>query len=305
MLSKNTMVLVKIEGSYAGDPTPTTADNFLAVHNVKINRNLTYNDTQANDGSISPRAGTLGQKYIEFSFDHELQVNNSAQTVPPCDPVLLACGFSKSSGVYTPRTTSMDSCTFYVYEEDVIQHIHGCRGNLAINLNAGQNAIFSFTMQGLYEKPADTTFPVTWTDNGGAPLVAINQAFAYHSTAFVIDSLTVNMNNTLTQSPNMDDAVSHGINSINITDRNPEGSFDPEMFKSATYDIWTVYEAVDQKALTYVLSNGTAKLTISVPKTELMNIQSGDRSGTRIYEFPFRCVRNTGDDEVSLTFAAA
>jgi len=30
---------------------------------------------------------------MTITFDHEIQVNNSAQTVPPIDALLLACGF--------------------------------------------------------------------------------------------------------------------------------------------------------------------------------------------------------------------
>lgn len=305
MLSELKMVLAKIESPYGSDPTPTTAANFVAVQNLRINRPSPYNETQATDGSLSPRAGTLGKKHIEVSFDHALQVNNAAPTVPPCDPLLKACGYTVTAGVYTPRSTGYESCTLYIYEHDILQHVHGVRGDVGFNLRAGEPAILSFTLQGLYEKPTDSTLPATWTDLGGAPLVAINQAFAYDNTALVVDNLQFGLKNTVTQNPNMDDAAGHGIGSIVITNRNPEGSLDPEMFTAATKDIWTFFEGVTQKAITYVLSNGTAKLTISLPKTELLGPQSGDRGGTATYDLPFRCVRTTGDDEISLTFAAA
>jgi len=304
MLIENNILLAKIESPYGSDPTPTTTSNFLACHNVRINPTLGYNDTAATDGSLSPRAGTLGRKYIEVSFDHELQVNDSVQTTPPCKDILKACGYAESSGVYTQRTTSFDSVTIWVYMEDVLQKVSGCRGNVVWNLVAGQPAILAFTMQGLYQKPSDSTFPTSWTDSGGAPLVAINQSFDYDTAHPVIENLSFSLNNALSQNPTMDDAQAHGINEIVITNRMPECSFDAEMPLATSYDYWTVYEAVQQKAVGYVLSNGTAKCTISLPKVEITNMVPGDRGGTRTYNITGRPCRTTGDDEISLTFAA-
>jgi len=134
----------------------------------------------------------------------------------------------------------------------------------------------------------------------------MNQSFDWNTTNHpVVENLAFSLNNTMAQLPSLDDAVSHGISQIAITERNPEGSFDPEMIKAATLDYWTPYADVTQIPIAYVVSNGTAKLTVSLPKTEMMRIGTGDRSGTLIYDIPFKCVRNTGDDEISLTFAAA
>ena len=308
MLSENKLVLVKIESPYGAEPTPTTAANFIAVSNVSVRPNLTYNDTAATDGSLSPRAGTLGQKYLEVTFDHELQMESVTDwKTPPCDPLLLSCGYtdSGSAGVYLPRTTGFQSCTLWIYEEDIVWKINGCRGNVVCNFPAGGNVIFSFTMQGLYTKPVDSTFPTTWTDNGGSPVVAMNQSFDWDSTHHpTTESLSFSLNNTLAQNPSLDDADTHGVSEIVITNRMPEGSFNPEMVKETTDDFLTHYEAVTQTAIAYKVSDGSGALTVSLPKTELTGYSSGDRGGTLIYDLPFRCVRSSGDDEISLTFAA-
>ena len=223
MLTQNNILLAKIEDTYGSDPTPTTADDFVACANVKVNPNVTYNETAATDGSLSPRAGTLGKKYIEITFDHELQVNNSSATVPPCLPLLRACGYANSGGVLTPRTTGFESCTIWVYQEDIVWKVTGCRGNVAWNFTAGEPVKLSFTMQGRYATPTDTTFPVSWTDAGGAPLVAMNQSFDFNTTIHpVTESLGFSLNYALVQNPSIDDAVAHGIQSITYSDRNPE-----------------------------------------------------------------------------------
>lgn len=121
MLTENQMMLVKIEQFEGTDSTPTTAANFLPVHNVAIRPTLGYIDPLAQDGSLSPRPGGLGQKYYEISFDHELVVVNAAQTVPPCDPALQACGFddneeSTTDGKYYPASPRGLKCTRLAFD---------------------------------------------------------------------------------------------------------------------------------------------------------------------------------------------
>ena len=305
MLVKNKLILAKIESPYGVEPTPTTTANFVAAHNISVSPDIAYNETMATDISLSHRAGTLGRKSITVTFDHQLQMNGAT---PPIDPLLLSCGYtdSGSNGVYLPRTTGFQSCTLWVYEENIVWKVNGCRGNAVFNFNAGEPVSVSFTMQGRYVKPADTTFPTSITDAGGKPCVAMNRAFVYNSLNPVVESLSFSLNNTLVAQPNLDDSVAHGIEAIVITDRNPEGSFNPELVTAATTpDYWTLLEAVTQAALTYVVGDGTDNLSVSIPKPELMNITSGDQGGILIYDIPFKCVRNAGDDEISLTFAAA
>jgi len=121
MLTETQLILVELEAVEGTDPTPTTSANFLAVHNVSVTPNITFNDTMAQDGSLSARAGTLGQKYIDVSFDHELQVNNSSPTVPPCDALLQACGWddneeSTTDGKYYPASPRGLSCTRLAFD---------------------------------------------------------------------------------------------------------------------------------------------------------------------------------------------
>ena len=311
MLTENTVLLAKIEATYGTDPTPLTTANFIRVHNVSITPNVTYHDTMGQDVSLSPLAGTLGQKYYEITFDHELIVDNVSTTTPPCDPLLLSCGFddSDSDGVYVPYTiypSGLSSCTIWVYFEDILYKMTGCRGNVEFNLTAGSPAILSFTLQGLYQAPSDSTFPTSVTDtNFSSPLVCMGGSFDWDSSHHpCIESLAFSLNNTMAQRPCMTTDATHGIGGIEITNRMPEGSFNPEMVKTTTDDFQTHFAELTQTAIAYALTNGTVDVDISLPKTEIMNITPGDRNGVRIYDIPFRCVRSSGDDEISITVAA-
>jgi len=485
MLTENSLILVELETITGTDPTPSSTSNFLAVHNIVPSPNLGFNDTLAQDGSLSPRANTLGAKHVEITFDHELQVDNSNKTIPPCDALLQACGWddkeeSITDGKYYPASprglkcirvpydsggtteiavgdtvTGQDSgaqaivltakqvsgtwaggdsagflyvwptlrtpgvadqttgsglsdltmgstytdhanttfeieidaaatpdtfkwrqdsgswtstvsitgsaqtladgvtvtfgattghtladawtitcndtfendeailvstvdcgtvngtqiapsVTIWVYHENVVWKITGCKGDVAWKLTAGQPAILSFRMIGQYAKPTDTTFPVSWTDSGGAPLVAMGGTFAYGTERPVIESLSFGLNNTVNTMPSM--AATHGVGSTEIVQRVPEITFNPEMKKASEEDFWTDYEAVTQTAVSYTLTNGTVDVTISFPQVEITNIVPADRNGSRTWEItgrPCRSAASAGEDEAYVQFAAS
>jgi len=309
MLTQNKLILVKIEGSYGSDPTPTTGANFMAAHNIKVAPAPTYNPTLSTDVSLSKRAGTLGSKSVAISFEHQLQMNGAT---PPCDPLLLSCGFTDtaSNGVYVPRTTSFQSCTIWVYEDGIKWAITGCRGNVEFNFKAGEPVTLTFNMQGRWAAPTDVAYPTSVTDNGGKPCVAMNRAFVYTggdgATNPVTESLNFSLNNTIALQPNLDDSVAHGIEAVVITGRDAKGSFNPEAILAATTPAyWTDFAAVTQVPITYIVGDGTDNLSVSLPKCEIENITPEDQNGIGIYNIPFSMVRTTADDEMSLTFATA
>lgn len=123
MLTENKMILIKLEELDGTDPTPAAANDFLLASNLSVNTNLTYNDTTGSDGTLSRKAGTLGQKYVTLTFDHQLQTNNSAVTVPPIDTLLQICGWDDNEqdsgtyvdGKYWPATPRGLRCTRLPY----------------------------------------------------------------------------------------------------------------------------------------------------------------------------------------------
>lgn len=483
MLTENQLVLVEIEQFEGTDPTPTAASNFIAVSNINISPNLTYHDPAAQDGSLSPRPGVLGQKYMEISFDHEIQVDNSNQTIPPCDALLQACGWddneeSTTPGKYYPASPRGLKCTrlafdagaaaisagdtivgedsgasatvkavtqqtnpgwggtttgvlyvdnitrtvgaadqttgsglsdltmggtytgsadttfliqidlaaatdtfkwkqdggtwttdvamtgsaqtladgvtvtfaattghtladewtvtcnniyendenlqvssatkavmngtqwvpavtIWAYQEDILWKITGAKGDVVFDWASGQLAMASFSMQGLYAKPVDDTFPTTWTDSGGAPLVTMGGTFAFGSKNPCVESISFGLHNTVT--PMVCLGATHATDTIQITNRAPEITINPEVKQASDEDYWTPYEAVTQTAVSYGLTNSTVDVDLSAPKTEISNIAPGNRNGVDIYDITLRPIRSnssSGEDEMYLQFKA-
>ena len=488
MITENQLIYVALESVQGTEPavTPTTTD-FLRVHNISVTPNVEYHSPAGRDVSLSPHAGVLGKKYMDISFSHELQVTNAAQTVPPCDALLQACGWddkeelgasavdgkyypaserglkctkvpfdtgsgtvavgdtvvgtdSGASGVclaalitsgaweadaagwlylwpvlrtpgaadqttgsglsdltmggtYTGNantvflinmdagdaaspntfkwnqdggswtegvaitgsaqtladgvtvtfgattghttadewtvtcndlyennellTVSGTECTvngtqitsavtIWAFLEDTVYKINGAKGNVVWNLTAGGIAMLDFTLTGEYVKSADTTFPTSITDDGGAPLVAMGNSFDWGTEAPCVETMSFSLNNTVTVPSCLD--KTHGAGQTVITGRAPEVSWNPLMTVAADIDQWTPFEAVTQSALAYTLSNSTVDVDISIPKVEISNIQTGDRDGLATYEItgkPCRVTTGSGDDEMYIQFKAS
>jgi len=163
----------------------------------------------------------------------------------------------------------------------------------------------SFSMQGLYAKPIDDTFPPTWTDSGGSPLVAMGGTFAFGSDNPCVESLTFGLNNTVT--PMVCLGATHATDSIQITNRAPTASMNPEIKLATDEDYWTPYETVAQTALTYSLTNSAVDVDLSIPTAEIENIGRTDRNGINCWDIPLRPIRSSssaGDDEISIQFKA-
>lgn len=308
-LTERTVLLAKEETTYGVDSNPTAEKDFIAVYDVAVNPDITFNDPRAMDASLSPREGRAGKKNVEVSFSWEIQLSAGEDKTKPIDPfvaLLQACGFDETaSGCWTPVSTDMGSCTIYVNYDGHLWKITGCRGNVEFDFTAGEFATATFTMRGLYQAPVDSAIPTEWVDLGVPPmkcmggiLVAMNQ-----DPIPVVNNLNVNMNWDVVALPSI--TAKDAVSEIVLADRNPEGKFDPELTNISDHDWFAILEAPVLGEISYQIANASASLRLKVPKAQLTGVGYGDRDGIRTYEIPFRCVRNLGDDEVVLEFAGS
>jgi len=187
-----------------------------------------------------------------------------------------------------------------------VYKINGAKGNVVWNLTAGGIAMLDFTLTGEYQKAADTTFPTSITDDGGSPLVALNQTFLWGTEEPCIDTMSFSLNNTVTVPSCLN--ATHGAGQATITGRAPEVSWNPTMKVAADEDVFTPYEAVTQTLISYTLSNATVDVDIYFPAVEIKNIQESDTDGILRWDLtgqPTRSTVGSGDDCVYVQFKAS
>ena len=310
MLTAKTLLMAKLETTYGEDITPLKTADVVVVHNVSVTPNTTFNDTQGIDCSMSPRAGTMGRQYMDITFDHELQTDGVAPTTLPCDALLKACGYAYAAGppgVYTPYSAypaAASSVTMYIHLDGMLWKTTGARGNVEFTFTAGEPVIASFTFQGLYVAGfTAVTFPTGCTNvEASPPLVAINKELIWNTKNPEVESMSFSLNNTLFARPTMDDAFTYGIAGIEITGRAGEGSMNPLAVATATIPFLTAFNAGTEAQLKYTVGDTDSTVLFDLTKVQFTNLTPGDRSGTRIFDLPFKIVRaDDGDDEIAIT----
>lgn len=307
------ILLVKEESEYGTDPTPTLAANAVDAESIVVNYVGEVLERALQRETMSPPGAKLGKRSIEVSFSCELKGSGSLGVAPALGDLLEACGFAESvdagsSVVYAPASTGHKSVTIYVYDVQVdtgnwrLHKITGARGNVNVVMEAGQIARLDFTLKGKYNAMTDVSDPgsATYEETDG-PVVE-SSAFTLNSVStLVVQSVNVDMGNDVQERPDINTAG--GIKGFVIGKRRPQGSFNPEAVLAATYDFRGDWAAATERALSVVAGSVAGnKITITAPKVTIDGINEEDRNGVRVDTMPFKCGKDSGDDELVLTF---
>lgn len=309
MLTRKTVILAKVEGTYGQDATPTPSANAILVKNVDVKPVGELVERDFLRTTLSPLEFVRGMKEHELSFETELKGTGSAGATPSWGwegELLRACGLDETinTGVdisYEPVSASFESVTIYVYKDGIFHKLLGCRGTFVISGTVGQYLTVRWTFRGLYVAPTDTS-PGAQTFSSIKPPVLLSAGLTIASYSPVATSIEVAANNDLGRRTDINDAA--GVKEILITGRKPGGSFDPESVLEATHPFWADWSAATAKALNIGPIGSTAgnKITITAPKLQLEEISYGDREGLQTYETPFRLAMSSGDDELKIKF---
>lgn len=312
LLIEKAVILAKPEVTYGVDPVPVATDALVTgLPTITINGEKV--ERMATGASLSSWAHRIGIKDIEITFPVEIRGLGSAYgaaALPEISALLRACGMSETvdatpgseNVVYQPISEAMESCTIYVYEDGILYKILGCRGNVEITNETGKTSIANFTMQGLYLKPADgALITPTYDDISILPPVIFSAGLSVGGDTPIAAKAMFNLGNTLVKRMDVNNA--QGYREIIINDRAATGSIDPEMELLATKDYFLLWENGTAQAIAMnVGSVQYNKVTFSAPKAVLDEVGLADRDKIRVQEIPLSLTRNTGDDELVITF---
>jgi len=312
-LTKQRVLLALEEDGYASGSVPVPANNAIAAEEVSYSYPGEVLERNLQNDSLSPDSPLIGKRYTEITFSCELKGSGTAGTAPAIGDLLEACGFSESidaglSVVYAPDSTEMKSVRIYMYDYNSgggnakLHDIQGARGSFELVLEAGQRPMINFTFQGLYEIPEDVANPSPVYGETTKPPVVESASFEINSeTTLVVQALNIDMANELVQSEGIN--ASTGVSKIVIVGRKPNGSFNPEVVTIATEDFFTDWVGATQRDLSVALGSVAGNIcTITAPKVTYDTINDGDRNGIRINEIPFHLGKDSGNDELVLTF---
>lgn len=307
MLNHRSVILLKLESTYNTDPTPATSANEMLVENLNWSFvNSRMNDrmpVRASKGKLKPLyGGTL----VQITFDAELKGSGTAGAAPEIGAALQACGMGETvvastSVTYKPASSSLKSCTIYLYRDGKLIKATGCVGDFSFSLQAGAYGKFSFTFTGHFVSETDVTLATPSYDSTLPPIAVNLSSFQIDSTNFALTKLDFAMGNEVATPDDLTQA--DGFGQVQVTGRRVTGSVDPEDKLVAAYNFvskWTSGAAV--ALTTGAIGSSGNQITISMPAVTYTGQSPGDKSGIVTRELPFQAAESSGDDEVSIAF---
>lgn len=308
MLTRNTVVLAKIEATYGTDPIPTPAANAIAVRDLDITPAGEAVERNILRGSLSPLRFLRGTRGVEVTFKTEMKGTGTKGALPAWgwEGVLFrACAMSQTINagtdiLYEPVSANFESCTLYVYLDRLFHKVRGCRGSFRISVEVGKPALAEWKFKGFYDSPEDAS-PGAQTFSSLLPPVALGAGFTIGGFGPVAEKLEVEINNSVAERKSM--AAAGGIIGFEITGRKPQGSFDPEAEAVASHPFWSNWEAAQALALNLAVGSADGnRFSIEAPALQYREMGSGDRDGRAVYKAAFSLAMSSGDDELKVRF---
>lgn len=309
-LRRKALILAKEESTYGTDPTPTAAANALLAFNPTLNPVGAKVTREPVRDTISPSPGLVGGRYYELSFETELYASGTAGTAPRYGDLLEACSMTETvvastSVTYKPNSlgTTAKSVTIYAYFDGRLHQLQGCVGTFELVAAMGQPARLRWTFRGLYEVPTDVSVPSPTLESGiNAPPKVLGVNLTFNSlTTFIAQQVTLDLGNQIAN--RVDVNATHGYKGFVVASRQGRGSWNPEAFTVAAYDVWTDWINATLRQLSLAIGSGAGNIcTITCPKLEIDDVRQGDREGVETFEMPFSMAYNTGDDEIQLVY---
>jgi hypothetical protein len=330
--TKKGLLLAKIEGTYAVDPTPTALLNVIAVTSGEVNWSPNFErlSRQILDGSTSKVTGYNAQPTVSLNFVCEVRGNRTtgatdtditsgdvAQAVE-INPLLLACDLAATytaegsngarDGYVTYKPTTPDnegsSVTFYFYHAGRLHKVTGAKGSVKLTFEAGKIAKAEFTFQGLWNTPTDASVPspITWLDTKPPLFRASTATIASWSPVF--RTLTVDLGNNIVRRD--DGNATNGVRGFVITGRNPKLTIDVETVIEATHPIFGDLYASTSRTIAATLGATSGNKVLVTAVGESIAAAYGDSNEIRTNQIDYEICRaalsDTPNSELALKF---
>jgi hypothetical protein len=306
MLITREAIALKIETTQGTEAVPNASQDAILVSEVNIsNEGLRMLDRPLIKSSISTEKKIFAGTLKKLTFKTELKGSGTAGTAPEIGQALRACAMaetvvSDTSVTYEPVSVGHESCTIYYYQDGVLNKMLGCMGTATINAESGGLGMVDFEFTGQDGGKVDAAFP-TLSYDSTVPVPFIDVAFSIDSFDAVINSLSLSITNTISTPPNL--RKPNGFGNVRITQRDPNGSIDPEAVNVATKDFEAKFKAGTEMAMTTgVVGTVAGTKWILNANVALRDISQGERDQIRVETLPFGCHEQTTDDEFSLSF---
>lgn len=218
-------------------------------------------------------------------------------------PVLTGAGM-KLDTTYKPTSdmSSRKTWSLKLWEDGRWKGIYGAAANVRIVGTAGGRIFAEWEWMGLWQTVADASMPSGSAINSTPFLLQAATFTLGAATAPLVNAFELDLGNTVSPRESITDGT--GVKHFYVESREPTLRIDTEAHKVADYDTYGKLETPTTEALNLVASDGTNSFTITAPRMQRITIGDSDRAGKLIDDLTYQCNASSGDDEVTITWAA-
>ena len=309
MLDKRSVMLAKDEANYGTGSAPVAGTDAILIEDLNwAFANARMHQRKPVRASLALLKPVYAGALLTISGKCEIKGAGAAGSPPEIAPLLRASGWAEtiSSGTsvtYKPTSTQSahKSSTMFFYDDGLLLQMTGARGKCTFDLQVGMPAMASFEFTGHYVSVTDVALPAATYDSVVPPML-VNVPFQCDSYAAIISKLAFDLGIELSIPENI--AAADGYGEVQITGRNPTGSFNPLRVPVATKNFISQWQSGAAMALQTgtIGSSAGNRLAVTMPAITYSEVARGNQQNVGTYELKFAAAEGTGDDEVSLVF---
>jgi hypothetical protein len=306
MLTTRAAIALKIESTYKTDATPDPAVDAILVSQLnESNSNLRMIERNNIKPSLATDQQVFGGTMKQITFTAEVKGSGTAGQPPDIGQALRACGLSETivpstSVTYQPASTALESATIYYYMDGILKRITGARGTASFTGETGSYGMINFEFIGHDDGEADLAYP-TLSYDSTVPVPLINLNFSVDSYGAIINSLNLDLANTMSIAPNIRET--YGFGEVRITKRDVNGTMDPESVTLSTQNFISAFRANTVMPLDTGVIGATEGNRYQITSNiAIRDISNGEREQIMTNELTFACIESTSDDEIVLEF---
>ena len=304
MLTRKKVIQAKVEATKGTEESAGFSDG--VVYDPLINPASEFEPRRGSGKYVgNAHPGVVQKRKGTFTCKTELRGNGTNAMDPFVSAMLQACWLKNTAETYQVNSDAANqkTVTIPVFEDGIKKVLYGAMGNVSIEAETGKRLMCNFEMQGLYKTVSDISLP-SFSPNTNMPPLFASATFTIGGVAKRISRFSLNFNNDV--QPLHDPAGLGGDKYYHIVDNDPTLEFDLEAELVATYDIFGIWLAGTEAAVSIVVGSGAGKqITITIPKLQYREIPEGDRDGLQVCEAVGQCNHSSGDDAVAIAVATA
>jgi hypothetical protein len=314
LLTRNQLLLAKVEATEGVDAAPTASLNAIFSEPVDVTPDITRVESNAVRASISTVKYRIGRKKVNFSIRVELKGSGVPGIPPEVSPLLQACALKETifddlgseKVTYNPVSSSSDqksSTIYYYYDGKLIKGI-GCKGNCEITIIPGEVAIMAFSLEGRHGGESDASLPNDAIYQDTVPAVAETGGVKIGSFSDgVFSNIGLSTANEIVD--RLDVNSVEGLKGTMIVGRDPSLDMTVEATTEAVKAWWGNFVSRVEESVNVKIGDSEGNtVEIEVPNACISDGASSprDSNGLVTYDLSFQALEGSGDDNFTITF---